>query len=167
MADGKIYITITDQPISDNNNGIQSGSRANDGSSHWKNVKAPKEDTTTLGQWAQYQLFHTIKRSANEVLSYGIGNIGFFTGDYQQQRNVQSAVSVAQDIMSIGMSAIGGFSVGGVVGAIIGASITTINKGLTTAMSIYTEIEQVKRTNYAIDRLRDISGLNGLTNGSR
>lgn len=165
MADGKIYITISDKRDTDNEIG---GNYDYEGQPY-RSGKDYKTLGRSLSKYAEHQFFHIIRNTAVEAVNYSVGNIGFFTGNYQKQRNIQSALSVGQSVLSIGESAIAGFTLSGgnPIGAAIGASVAIVGMGVSATMEIVKETEQIKRTNYAIDRLRDISGLNGLTNGSR
>ena len=107
-----------------------------------KTTEEEKEDKA-LSKYLQHQFFATIKSQTKQAVRYAVNNIGNFTGDYQTQRQMQSVVSLADFMVDLGTSAI----------------------NLAEQNSIG-RVEN-KRLNYTIDILRQRSGLDTLTDGSR
>lgn len=156
MADGKIYITISDERIQNKTGGTGGGSS-----------KSEESEKEKENKWLDHEMMHFIKAQAQQMANYALNNIGNFTGDYQTQREIQASLSMIGVISNIGISAIAGFKYAGVGGAIVGAGISIASQGINFALSEATAQVQIKKQNYEIERMRDISGLNGLTNGSR
>lgn len=165
MADGKIYITISDKPLGDGGSG---------GGTVGPDPK--KKDSLSISQYIGHELFHFAKEQAQNMVNYTIGNIGNFTGDYETQREIQNVVNIANKVKSIafagyfgaraGASAVGtaaGGTVGGIVGVAIAVGSMAINFGLSEAANQMT----FKRQNYNIDQLRKLSGQNILIDGGR
>ena len=150
MADGKIYITITDEPISETSGGTQAQKEK-------KDKKQKKQDQLN------YQFNEFIKEEAIKFANYQISNIGFYTGNYQAQREVAGAMAIGYKIINIGNAVARSIAWGSPIPTIIAVGSMAINTGL----EIVKSIEQNKRQNYEINILRDISGLSNKTNGSR
>lgn len=148
-ADGKIYITITD---------ARTGEVIKDTDKPTPTPTKPSEekDKTSI---AKHQLWHFIENEAKQMAQYTISNIGNFTGDYNAQRQINFGLSVLNSAKNIGLAAL----YGGPVGAGIAVASMTINFGL----QLHSENLEVKKQNHNIDQLRQLSGLDGLTNGSR
>ena len=101
------------------------------------------------------------------MANYSLSNIGNFTGDYNAQRQVnfaRSAINVATGLVT---SAYMGFAVGGPIGTIIGAGISAASQVINFGLQLNSESIEIKKQNYNIQQLRQLSGLDGLTNGSR
>lgn len=155
MADGKIYITISDtrgggtkpQPTP-----VPGGSR---------------EDNNMLSNFIQHRFFNLVESQAKQAVNYAISNIGNFEGDYINQTHVSDAVRMMNGLASIGMSAWAGLRVGGPIGAVVGAGIDIAGKVITAGEQIYAGYVQNVRQNKAITQLRSRAGLNDTHNGSR
>lgn len=156
MADGKIYITISDER---NGNGGIGSNGSND---------TPTTKTTPFNQYIQQQFNDLIKTQSQQVVNAALGNVGFLTGNYIAQRKINETISIANSLRTIGLMAYGGFKVSGTVaGAAVGGAFALVSLATSVIISDTKAHIEVNRTNQQIDRLRDISGLNNLTNGSR
>jgi len=154
-ADGKIYIIITDK--------LPSG-----GGDAVINEPEKKDKKTDLFEhWAANKIIETVKQTATSAVTYQLSNIGNFTGDYITQTHVNDTLKAVNALVSIGTSAIAGAKVGGVWGAVIGATLQTVNLGVQSALNIHTQRLENNKTNYEIAQLRARSGLNPLLDGSR
>lgn len=151
---GKIYITISDKAM---------------GGGGESEKPTEKKKEKTLGEYSKHAFFSFIKQEANTMINYSISNIGNFTGDFQMQRDVQVAVQVVGLATNLatsfiaGMTLSGGNVAGGLVAMGISLAAQTINYGL----GEITGQLQNRNQNYNIAQLRNISGLDTLTNGSR
>ena len=153
--DGKIYIYLTDKKI--------------DGGQPNSEPEKPEKEKTISPtiQFLQHEMFHFAKQQATQMFNYTIENIGNFTGNYQQQRDIQATLSAANTLSNI---AITGITVGltinpfaGVIASAVAATSLAINYGRQERLNNF----MVKRQNREIEIMRDISGLNSLTNGGR
>jgi len=158
-GDGKIYIIVTDKP----QGGVTPSTVTQTGGS----ARKDKDGKDLFTHWAMDKILNTAKQVATSSVMYSINNIGNFTGNYQRQATIQESVSVVRGLMSVGLAGLAGLQVGGPVGAVIGASMALINKTVSYAQDEYSRYIQQKKTDYAIAQLRDRSGLNRYTDGSR
>jgi len=170
MADGKIYITITDErsgstiPGTDISPGIP---KKKDDLGDLRAGK-PNSDTSSLfGDWAKHQFFNFTESQAKQFISYSIGNIGNFTGSYQTQRQIQETLRIGNMVKNVGLSMLAGFKFGGFVGMAITGAIAVSSQTVNLIYEDYSLTVQTKQQNREIDMMRKISGLDGLTNGSR
>ena len=152
-TDGKIYITISDE-------------RGTGGKGE---IKPPseKEKDNALKDYVTHQFFSLIKNNATMMANYTVGNIGNFTGDFNMQRHIDLTRKIASFGRNIGIGAIAGFKYGGGVGAIIGMTIATTQQAINEGLDIWQGYVANRQVNYSIDKLREISGMDSLTNGSR
>lgn len=146
MSDGKIYITISDK-------------RSRDTA-----PESPVKTTTTdkkqdNNSWLAHKAMNFLEGQVKQFINYSIGNIGNFTGDYRTQQNISQCVSLGKQLGSIGLT---GLLLGPEVMGIALAG-TIINTGYQTFSSYVSNQKQ----NREIEHLRELSGLSGLTNGSR
>ena len=156
-ADGRIYITISDTREGEVIKGTKEVAPKKE--KEPKPAK-PKLDTETkYSTIAMHQFIHFMQNEANQMVQYTLGNIGNFTGDYNTQRQIDFAKSA----INVGGSIVVGAMAGGVVGAILAGAGQTINFGL----QLHSQNFAIKKQNYNISQLRQLSGLDGLTNGSR
>ena len=155
-ADGKIYITISDKRLDDGGGG---GGKKPD-------VKT-KDKTDPLGDFAKHQFFNFIESEAKQMTNYTIQNIGNFTGDYNAQRAVNFGMSAANVIKSIAIGTIAGAKLGGPIGALIGVTITTASQAINFGLQLNSESIEIKKQNRSVEQMRQLSGLDGRTNGSR
>ena len=162
MADGKIYITISDKPLGDGGGG--------------GGPDPVKKNKMSVGSYIEHELFHFIKEQGENMLNYSISNIGNFTGDYQSQREIQTMLGAVNKVKGLAMSAYfgakagaaaigtaGGALAGGIVGVALAVGGMAINFGLNEMANQM----QFKRLNYTIDQTRKIAGQNVLLDGSR
>ena len=154
MDDGKIYITISDKRTSDGNGGGSNGFTQLD-----QTPENPIEEESELQKYARHRFFNFVQSEAKQMVGYAINNIGNFVGDYNIQRQAQAIQKVGSFALNVGM----GFVYGGALGGIVALASQTIGMGLNYAL----EMAQNTRQNHEINQLREISGLNALTNGSR
>lgn len=159
-GDGKIYIIVTDKP-----QGGVTPMQTTTGSG--SGTRKDKDGKDLFTHWAMDKILNTAKQVATSSIMYSINNIGNFTGNYQRQATIQESVAVVRGMMSVGLAGLAGLQVGGPVGAVIGASMALINKTVSYAQDEYSRYIQQKKTDYAIAQLRDRSGLNRYTDGSR
>lgn len=158
MADGKIYIIVTDQLP----NG--QGPITPDGNDN----KKKKEDKDPLGKYIQHSFFNMIQSQAKQFMSYSIENIGNFTGDYIKQQQTQNAKQFTDFALNVTSAAIAGLKLtGSPYGAIVGAVVAVAGQGISYAEQFYAGEVENKRQNRAIAQLRTRAGLNSTNNGSR
>lgn len=158
---GKIYITISDQRLGDGKGG---------GKDDPDKVINPFDDNETdaLSKYAQHRFFSFIKSQASQMVNYTIGNIGNFTGDYQVQREVQVIQKMAGFGINLGLSFKAGVSLAGsTAGGLIGVSLAIATEAINYGLQEMTGRLSNRNQNYEIEQLREISGLNALTNGGR
>lgn len=161
MADGKIYITISDKPIGDGGG---------------TEPEKKKKQYTTIGRYIEHEIFHFLKEQAENAINYSINNIGNFTGDYNSQKEMQLVVNMANKVKGLafagyygakaGAAAVG-TAAGGVAGGIIGVAIAVGGMAINFGLNEAANQKQFKRQNFNIDQLRSISGQNILLDGSR
>ena len=158
-SDGKIYIVITDKLPTESQAQTQNKTPVSAGSG--------KNSDDILKHWAKNRLISEVEHLGMTAVNYQLSNIGNFTGDYIAQNNVNNALNAAHTLMGIGGSALAGFMVAGPIGAVIAGSISVINTGVNSALSIHSNKIQNQKTNYEIEQLRRRSGLNTTLDGSR
>lgn len=172
MNDGKIYITISDK----RGQGGGGGGSGNGEKPLRSHKVVPKEmqiydassQTVRESAFLQHEVFHIATQQASQFVNYSISNIGNFTGNYQAQRDVQAAVGVGSSLANIVMVGVyAGMATGNPV---IGAFASMVALG--SAVINYDRQERansfvIKKQNREIEVMRDISGLNSLTNGGR
>ena len=164
MADGKIYITISDNPIGQS--GAVGGAVAYDN----KNTSSDKNQTgSIIGKYATQQFFNLIKSQAQAQVNYEISKIGNLKGEYTRQHNIETTINIGRQLISIGESAIAGFTVtgGNPIGALVGAVVTAGGTALSYARQEDMIAKQTAITNFQIRYLQERSGLYSLNNGSR
>jgi len=160
MADGKIYITISDSRKSGGLDGIKlTDDKGNEA----------KDNSSALGKYATHHFFNFIEGEAKTMVNYTLGNIGNFTGDYTKQSSINNSLSALNMLKSIATSAVSGFTISGgnPIGAIIGASIAVASMATNYGLQEKTNNLMLARQNYDINLLREKSGLNGTINGGR
>lgn len=159
MADGKIYITISD-------------TRGGSGAGVNNDADTGSDKKQSIADFAKHKFLHLVDNEAKTFVNYSIGNIGNFTGNYQAQRDAQTAMSMMSEMINIGSSAVTAFSAfgGGVQGGIAAAitvAATVTSKAINFGLQEYAEQFENRRINRNIDYMRNRLGLEGLTNGSR
>ena len=153
MADGKIYITISD---------TRGGSGAGVGE------EAETQDKKNKSGMQQFmKVFGFVEGQAKQFLNYSVANIGNFTGNYQSQREVQAALNAVNFTINLGTSIFVGAKTGGVPGAIIAGVLSIASKAIEFGYREYSESFENRKVNRNIDMMRNRLGLQGLTDGSR
>lgn len=162
MADGKIYITISDK---------RGEGPGTPDTPKPKNPKPSQTDNSSdlLNDYLKHTFFNFVTSEAKQVVTSGIANIGNFTGDYVSQQQVQNAVSNTMKIASIFMSAKAGFvaSGGNPIGALAGAAVAIVGQGINAVIQDAAYGKQIQKQNYQIEILRNRSGLNSSIDGNR
>lgn len=164
MADGKIYIIITDKLPQDTPGPgpgpapTPSGNPSSSSGGNKNNI---------ILDYAAHQFFNLIKETTTKIINYQLNNVGNFTGDYITQRHINFARGNLNVLVGIGGAAVAGFKYGGPWGALIAATVATVATGVSGALDYNTNLIQNTKTNYAIAQLRERSGLNSLKDGSR
>lgn len=114
---------------------------------------------------------------AHQLVNAGIGaikttfmfaksNYGNFTGDYLGQQKIDSVFSIATEMFSFGSNLVGGAIVGGPLGFVAGAVISSVNQGMSYGQAKFQENMYFSRANaqanYNAQRIGAI-----LVNGNR
>lgn len=158
MADGKIYIIVTDQ-LPGGGGEPQPGV---------EQTKEKKQDENLLAKFAYHKFFNLIESQAKQAVNYGINNIGNFTGDYVKQQHVQDSMEIVSFLVDLGTAAYVGLkATGSPWGAAIAVGTALIGKGVNRLEQIYAGQVENNRQNRQIAQLRTRAGLNGTNNGSR
>lgn len=158
MSDGKIYITISDartgEVLKDTKITVP------------KSENAQEAKTNNINLFIKHQLFNLIESEAKQMINYSLGNIGNFTGDYNAQAEVNAALSATNSLKSIAIGAMAGATFG-IPGMIIGGATVAASQLINFGLQMHSQKIEVRKQNYNIQQLRQLSGLDGLTNGSR
>lgn len=161
MADGKIYITISDartgEVIKDTN--ITVGKDP-------KKEKEKESEESLLRRYAEHELFHLVKNTVAQTVNFQISNIGNFTGDYITQRRVNEIKQGVSGLMSIAMATYAGAKFGP-VGAGIGLAIGTASMISSSVFNVISTNDQTAKTNFNVSQLRERVGLSSTYDGSR
>lgn len=152
MPDGKIYITISDRRL--------------DGDTT-PEEEQKKDESKDFGSYLIHKALDFAKQEAQQFVNYSISNIGNFTGNYEAQAHIQEAIRGVNILTNIGMSALAGFKLFGGAGAAAGAIFAFASQSVNMAMGEYQQWFANKKMNHNIDMVRQLSGLNQLTDGSR
>ena len=157
MADGKLYIIVTNQ--------LPGGMTVTPGE---ESDKKDKDKENVLADFAKHKFRNMIESQAKQALNYSINNIGNFTGDYVNQTHMSEALSFVNSVLDIGAAAYAGLKyTGHAAGAIIAAGVAIAGKAITVGEQYYAGYVANVRQNRAIAQLRDRAGLDGTNNGSR
>lgn len=156
-SDGKIYIVITDKMPADSTPMPEDGS----------GQKEKKDENSLFAHWAREKLISEVRQIATSSINYSLSNVGNFTGDYITQTHINQGREALNALVGIGSAAIAGFKIGGVYGAIIGASLAIVNQTVQAVQSTHSAMVANRRVNYEIEQLRARSGLNVYLDGSR
>ena len=150
-TDGKIYIVITDRMPG------SPGSPEGEGNGEG----AKKSESGMVAHWARQRLLGEAKSAASSWISYGVNNIGNFTGNYTAQAEVQAGMTMLSKVSGIGESALAGFrATGSAWGAVIGAGLAIINLFNQDVQRNNLRMLEQRKTNYAISQLRERSAMN-------
>lgn len=156
--DGKIYITISDTRAGGGGTTSLSELSKNRQADWWKMTQG-----VLRADQEYYQNAVTVAGAmvgmATQSVNFALSNIGNFSGSYQSQREIDAAKSAI--LKTTGF--LGATVAGGGAGAVAYASVMLFNFGI----SEFVNEVQFRKQNYDIAKLREISGLNGLTNGGR
>lgn len=160
MADGKLYIIITDE---------ESGGGGPNPKPTPPRPTPKKQETEQISDngFFKHQFYNFIESQAKQFANYALNNIGNFTGNYQSQANLQAGIQLMNQVKGIGMSIAAGAQMGGPYGAIAGAIIGVATTAINYAYSDYSYGVEIKKQNRYTDELRKLSGLDSRTNGSR
>jgi len=162
-TDGKIYITISETPVGN-------GGGTTPTPQPTPPAPSPKPQETSEEKalkWEQQQLFDFAKGQVKQMVNYTLGNIGNFTGDFYTQRSINDHLQVGSTLLNIGNSAINGLKMGGVQGMGIGLLVATSSVAVNMVLGDISKAVENKKRNRDIEMIRNLSGLNVLTNGSR
>ena len=165
--DGKLYIIITDQPVVNSTQTITETTTTETPQKN-KQIKTTqtKENSNTYN-FAVHQFYNLVTQTATEIVNWSISNIGNFTGNFHMQSELQKDISLLSKVSGIGTSIIAGYGMGGPVGALIAGTIAVVGTGVSVALQDRANQFQIRRQNHEIEQLRELSGLNPLTNGGR
>ena len=157
--DGKIYITISDRRFGQNKAEADEQNK----------IDQSKEQNSfdEAGKFAQHQFRSFISSQMKQAVAYSLNNIGNFSGDYEKQAHVSTAITVFSDLNNVGMAAIAGAKTAGGLGALIGALIVTASTVVSYSTQYFDMQQSTKKQNLELSRLRTRAGLNGTNNGSR
>lgn len=155
--DGKIYITISDKR-GKSGNGTSTPSTTRKKSKDEDFSLKDLSPTNLLSNLIGHDAAHFVVGEAKRVATYSLSNIGNFTGDYQSQRTMNTALNIAGKIAGIATS----FAISPLLGVFSIATTAT-----NVILDIHSQDVQIHKQNTEIDRLRALSGLDQTTNGSR
>lgn len=155
MNDGKIYIVITDNPGKLN------------GEIDAKKVETKQTEKESDLNFVKHQFYNFIESQAKQTLNYSISNYGFKTGNFQVQNDIEVGLRVLNSVKNIGISIAAGFKYGQAAGAVVAGVVAIASQAINFGESIHTANLQTNRQNYEINILRQKSGLDLYTNGSR
>lgn len=162
MDEGKIYITISD---------TRGGGGEPTPSPETPTPKEPKEEKekNLLGDFLKHKFFNMVEDQAKQMVNYTIGNIGNFTGDYQAQREIETSMKVANMGVSLVTAFMGGMTAtgGNILGGVAAVGFMVASQGINIALQEHANKVSNRNQNYNIEQLRNISGLDALTNGGR
>ena len=158
MADGKIYIIVTDKLPQSTQAGVAAFPSE-------PKQEANKQNNRTWG-YVEHRVANFAEQQALKAVNYTLSNIGNFTGDYQAQRDVNAGLTVIHNLMNIGMATLAGAKFGP-VGAAVGAGLAVSSIAINFAYEQKSLEIQQKKSNHQINILKQRSGLNTLRDGSR
>lgn len=163
MDEGKIYITISDQRLG----GGTPDTPPQIPQDQDKDKSENKENL--LGNYLKHRFFNMVQDQAKQMVSYTVANIGNFTGDYQVQREVEVGMKIVNFGVSLVTSFVGGMTAtgGNVVGGIAGVAFMVASSGVNFGLQETANRVNNRNQNYSIAQLKEISGLDALTNGGR
>jgi len=160
MKGNKIYITISDERLS-NTYSTGGGSASKESSGSFDS------GSDAFKSYAKHELAHLIKDTVQSAVSFSISQIGNLSGDYALQRQVNNAAALVNRGRNLIMSAAGGFVVGGIPGAIVGAAVSLIDSSFQSLANIHNQTVAVRKQNYEIEQLRARVGMNSSNGGNR
>lgn len=101
---------------------------------------------------------HQMMGIGKQIFNYAASNVGFFTGNYVKQDEINATLELIGDLSTVGMGFVSGGLVGGAV-AVIGLTTKKVLQNVTDRRK---DVMQERERNYWLAR----SG-NSTTNGSR
>lgn len=155
MADGKIYIIVTDQ--------LPNGQ----GPVTPDKTEKKEDKESAMKDFAAHKFFNFIQSQSKQVVNYTISNIGNFTGNYIAQDHVNDAMNFINFGVEAVTAAIAGAKYGGVYGAVVAAGAVIATKAITTAEQYIAGAIENDHRNRIVAQLRSRGGANALDNGSR
>lgn len=167
MDEGKIYITISDTRNGGNGGGGETPTPSPTPST--ATGTSGEKEPNLLGDFIKHKFYNMVQEQAKQLVNYSIGNIGNFTGDYQVQREVETGVKVANIGVNLATTFAGGFIAtgGNIVGGIAAVGFMVASQTINFALQETANRVSNRNQNYNIEQLRNISGLDALTNGGR
>lgn len=163
-GNGKLYIIITDKPeIQTSTTETQTTTTSVSN----RKIQSTSGNDSSVASFATHEFYHFMKSTATEIVNWSISNIGNFTGDYVKQANVQKTINLASKVAGIGMAVASGAQVAGPWGALIAGTIAVAGTAISIGLEDRANAFQAYKTNREISQLRELSGLNPLTNGGR
>lgn len=165
--DGKLYIIITDKPEVQTTETVTETTITTEKKSEIKKTGSGGSEGNLAYSFAVHQFYDFVKNTAIEIANWSVGNIGNFTGNYSMQSEITKSVSNLSKISGIAMAIGTGAATGGPIGALVAGTIAVAGTGISIALQDKANSFRVKRQNYEIAQLRELSGLNPLTNGGR
>ena len=160
MDEGKIYITISDQRVDGGDGGGQKPPQD-------PQDPEKKDKNNLLTDYFKHSFFNFVESQAKQMVNYTVSNIGNFTGDYQSQRNIESAMKLVNVGVGLVSSFVAGMSVAGPVGGAVAVAFSMVAQGVNFGLQEHANRVSNRNQNYNISQLREISGLDALTNGGR
>lgn len=158
--DGKIKIIIT--------TGDVGGKPGEPGTGDSNKEKEKDKKENSLGSYIEHQFYNLIKEQAMNNINFAVNNIGNFTGDYQTQRTTSASISFVKKFINLGTAfAAGTKATGSPIGGVIAASVAAVGDMISLQQLWFTNQVEQKKANYEIAQIRNRSGLNSLTDGSR
>lgn len=179
MADGKIYITISDTRGggSGGGDGRIPGRDADDttpgGSGGDRNPSPyPSEmlaNTIKENKYLTHEAIHFLRAESMALINNYIGTIGERTGNYLAQQNAQVAVGLAGKMAGIAMAGATGFKLSGgnPLGMAFGVGVASLLSMTNMDLSWRSYERQIKKQNMDIAEVRRRAGLDSLNDGSR
>lgn len=154
MADGKIYIIVTDQ--------------LPNGGGHLVPDQPNKKDKegNDLQSYVAHKFFNLIESQAKQAVMFTLQNIGNFTGNYVAQQEVNNALKFVNFGEKLGVAALAGAKFGP-VGAGIAAGVVAVGEYFSQAQEWFTGYVENQRQNRQIEMLRSRAGMNSTNNGNR
>lgn len=152
--DGKIYIILTNQTNGEGSSLLNSSKQVD---------KTEQNNNASL---IRHQFYNFVESQAKSIANYTLANIGNFTGDFNVQREVNNNLQIIGILGNIATATILGAKygpVGALSGFVIATASTAVNFGLQERSNMFAN----KQMNHDIGMLREISGLDNLTNGGR
>lgn len=157
----QLYITITDKRGEGGGGTIPTPTPTSTSS-----VKDDEKNDSLLRRYAEHEMFHLVKGTTVKAVNYSISNIGNFTGDYIEQKQINEIKGVVSKLTTIGVSTLAGAKYG-IVGAAVGFAVGVGSVFVDYIFDDMSNRNSIARNNLNIRMLRDRVGLNTIYDGSR